>query len=390
MRKNNIIIFYVLAFLQGLVFYSSIATVYRLERGIDLAQMGMIESLFALFMIFMEIPWGMLCDRIGYRKTIIIANFCYLLSKVIFYRANGFNMFLAERFFLALAISGLSGADSSLLYLSVDKKDGQRVFGKYSMFGTLGMVVASLAYSLFFADDASATALWTVWAYLLAFGVSFLLIDVHDAKSKAKPNIMTIIKQQRKIIILLLASVLLTDSTHTITVFYNQLQYARANIDVRYFGILYMLMQLLALGSGCLGIISRYISIEKIAAIIFVTCSGICFMLMFTTHAILSVVLLMIMTLQEAIFFPILTIIENRSAIKGSRATTISCYALLMNIFNMFTSPILGKAADISLNRAYMVAGTFCLIGLLLYMLWYNQINGDHKDEGKLKEMGRS
>lgn len=389
MKKNNIVVFYVLAFLQGLVFYSSIATVYRLERGIDLAQMGMIESLFALFMIFMEIPWGLLCDRIGYRKTVIIANFCYLLSKVIFYRANGFNMFLAERFFLALAISGLSGADSSLLYLSVDKSDNQRVLGKYSMFGTLGMVVASLAYTLFLADDSSATALWTVWAYLLAFGVSFLLIEVHDAKNKAKPNIMTIIKQQRNIIILLLAAVLLTDSTHTITVFYNQLQYARTNIDARYFGILYMLMQLLALGSGCLGIISRYISIEKIATFIFITCSGICFMLVFTTHAILSVVLLMIMTLQEALFFPILTIIENRSVNKGPRATTISCYSLLMNIFNMFTSPILGKAADISLNMAYVVAGTFCFLGLLLYLLWYNQTKGDRKDEGKLKEMGR-
>ena len=38
MKKNNILIFYVLAFLQGLVFYSSVCTLYRTDCGITLTQ----------------------------------------------------------------------------------------------------------------------------------------------------------------------------------------------------------------------------------------------------------------------------------------------------------------------------------------------------------------
>ena len=75
---KNIILFYVLAFLQGLVFYSSIATLYRTSNGLTLYQMGIIEGCFSLCIILFEIPWGMICDKIGYKKTMIIANIFYL------------------------------------------------------------------------------------------------------------------------------------------------------------------------------------------------------------------------------------------------------------------------------------------------------------------------
>ncbi|MCI5773888.1 MAG: MFS transporter [Erysipelotrichaceae bacterium] len=142
MKKNNIIIFYVLAFLQGMIFYSCVATLYRLDRGINLWQMGVIDSLFALFIILLELPLGMLCERIGYKKTIIIANGFYLVSKIVFYQATSFGGFLLERFFLALAVAGLSGADSSLIFLSIDdQNEAQKVFGKHTMFSNIGMCV---------------------------------------------------------------------------------------------------------------------------------------------------------------------------------------------------------------------------------------------------------
>lgn len=72
--KRNKYIFYVLAFLQGLVFYSSISTLYRTTHGITLFEMGIIEGFMSLFVILFEIPFGVICDRIGYKKTMILSN----------------------------------------------------------------------------------------------------------------------------------------------------------------------------------------------------------------------------------------------------------------------------------------------------------------------------
>ena len=90
MKKNNILIFYVLAFLQGLVFYSSVCTLYRTDCGITLTQMGLIDGVLCICVILFEVPWGLICDRIGYRKTIVISNGFFFLSKLAFYKATTF------------------------------------------------------------------------------------------------------------------------------------------------------------------------------------------------------------------------------------------------------------------------------------------------------------
>lgn len=81
---------------------------------------------------------GVLADKIGYRNTMIVCNILYLLSKIIFWRADGFGMFLMERILLGITIAGLSGVDSSILYLSAGEADAQKVFGIYDSLERLG------------------------------------------------------------------------------------------------------------------------------------------------------------------------------------------------------------------------------------------------------------
>lgn len=370
--KRNKYIFYILAFLQGLVFYSSIATLYRTTNGITLLEMGIIEGFMSLFVILFEIPFGIISDRIGYKKTMIISNCIYFLSKVVFYFANGFTMFLLERFLLALAVSGLSGCDSSLLYLSVDKDEATSVFGKQSMFGVIGMVFASISFSLFFSENIKLAALATIYPYFIAFVLTLFIQDIKE-KENSTMSIQSIfhsLKEHKEMIFVLIASVLLTDTTHTLTIFYNQLQYERAGIPIQYFGIIFMFMQLLGMSSGLLGKITKSISKEKLASYLFVF-AGICSLSLFFVHTpILSVLLLMILSCIEVLFFPILSAIENESIHSQSRATILSFYSLMINIFTMFTSISFGATASNSLESSYLLATFFCILGFVLFRIW--------------------
>ena len=127
---------YAMALLQGMVFYSPIATLYRQAQGVTVFQITVIESISLALGILLEIPWGIVADKIGYRKTMVFCSGLYFVSKIIFWKATGFGGFLAERILLSVVLAGYSGVDSSILYLSCDGKDTQKVFCGSAFYGT--------------------------------------------------------------------------------------------------------------------------------------------------------------------------------------------------------------------------------------------------------------
>src|SRR5699024_11407051 len=58
--------------------------------------------------------WGVLADRIGYRRTMIVCSGLCFISKIVFWQANGFADFLVERVMLSVVLAGFSGVDSSI------------------------------------------------------------------------------------------------------------------------------------------------------------------------------------------------------------------------------------------------------------------------------------
>ena len=182
--KYNKYVFYVLAFLQGLVFYSAVAMLYRLERGLSASQIGIIEGIHTILMVVLEVPWGYLGDRIGYKKTLLLCNLLFFISKLMFWQANSFFDFLAERLLLSVVISGISGCDIALLDNSIKPQERARVFGVYRMVDAFGCICSGLAFTLFFKENYEMAAFATVIAYLLAFLITFLLKDCESKREK--------------------------------------------------------------------------------------------------------------------------------------------------------------------------------------------------------------
>lgn len=58
MIKKNIVLMLLLGFLQAMVFYAPIATLYRQAQGITLSQITIIESICLALCLLLELPWG--------------------------------------------------------------------------------------------------------------------------------------------------------------------------------------------------------------------------------------------------------------------------------------------------------------------------------------------
>ena len=129
------------------------ATLYRQAAGISVFEITIIESISLALCIALEMPWGLVADRIGYRKTMIITCGIYFISKVVFWKADGFDGFLLERLLLSVVMAGMSGCDLSILYLSCREEESQQVFGVYQSLGMVGLLFASLSYSVFIGQN---------------------------------------------------------------------------------------------------------------------------------------------------------------------------------------------------------------------------------------------
>lgn len=105
MKSNsNIKIMYAISLLEGMVFYGAIATLYRQAIGISVFQITIIESISMVLAIALELLWGVLAEKIGYKNAMIFCSIIYVISKIIFWKADGFGMLLFERILLSIVI----------------------------------------------------------------------------------------------------------------------------------------------------------------------------------------------------------------------------------------------------------------------------------------------
>lgn len=166
--KRNILLMYAVGLTQGMVFYGPVATLYRQAQGVTVFEITLIESISMLLCILLEIPWGMVADRIGYKKTMVLSNLIFFTSKLIFWQATSFAGFLAERILLSFAVSGLSGVDTNLLYLSCPKPSRQRVLGIYNSLGMAGLLIATVVFTLLPPQQYKLLGLLTAVSYGIA------------------------------------------------------------------------------------------------------------------------------------------------------------------------------------------------------------------------------
>ena len=381
-RKIGIPLFCATAFLQGMVFYGPIATLYRQARGVSVFQITLIESISLACLIALEIPWGYVADRIGYRRTLAACNVLYFLSKIVFWRAEGFGGFLLERLMLSVVLSGFSGCDSAYLFSLAGEGESQKAFGAYEASATAGLVAASLLFSTAVGGDFDAAGFLTVLSYGAAMVLTFFLPEVPPpARRRAGVGARAgeaarEVWDNRRFLLFLAAAALLTESNQTITVFLSQLQYVRAGIPARAMGYLFIPLTLMGLFAARSHRLTARLGEGRALSGLFLLGALSCGLLAVTGSPVLSVAGILALRLSASVFAPIGMEVQNRQVRSCGRATMLSVYSSVMNLVAVGTGLIFGRLAEEGVGRAMAAGAGFCLTGLLLYTLWRRLTEG--------------
>lgn len=376
--KRNINLMYIMALLQGMVFYGPVATLYRQVRGVSIFQITLIEGISYALCLILEVPWGVVADRIGYRRTLVFCSWLYFLSKIVFWLAWDFNTFLLERVMLSVVFSGLSGVDSSILYLSAQGEDTQRVYGRYNTMGMVGLLLAAFVFSVVIQDNYSLAGLLTAISYGAAALLSLGIQEVNPPKSEkaSQEPFMTTLREvlgNQTLILFLIAVAFLTEAHQTITVFLNQMKYESCGLDHTAIGVIYSIATLLGLLGVCSAGVTRKLGQLRSLVLFCALPIASCLLLSLTETAVPSVLGVLTLRVSDTLFQPFQQDIQNRQVKTQNRATALSIHSMLISCVAIGTNLIFGKLSDRNLSAAFFFGSTICTASLIFFLLWFRK-----------------
>jgi len=378
MIKRNIYLLWGIALLQGMVFYAPVATLYRQAAGLGIFHITLIESISLALMLLLEIPWGWVADRIGYRRTMLICCFLYFVSKIIFWQAEGFPGFLLERILLSVVCAGLSGVDSTMLYLSSSEENSHKVFSIYENLSQWGILAAAGIHGIWIGERYRLAAFLTMLSYGFAALMSFGLQEIHPepAGSSVPKNMLSVMNGQLgnpKVVLLLLAVGLLNECHQTITVFLSQLQYIRAGMSHRAISLAYILVNLAALTGGFSAALCARTGARTMGTGLFVTAALSCILLGLFPFPVISVLAVIGIRLAFSLMQPMQMDLQNKQISDRDRATALSMNAVVMESLGIFLNLVFGKLAEQYLEAAMFLGAALCGLGAVFYRLSLSQ-----------------
>ncbi len=167
-RRTSIIILYGVLFSAIRMLTGSFATIYTLNKGIDIEIFALSKSYQLVLLILLDIVAGILSEKIGYYKTIILSSFFSTLYLIcMFYLNSVVFLFLGETF-NAFSIVLFNGAFEILLKYMAEFEQVSifKVLGKFNKMQLFGILVASIVGSLF-ADSIGENNAWLISAILM-------------------------------------------------------------------------------------------------------------------------------------------------------------------------------------------------------------------------------
>lgn len=117
---SNIWKLYALKALRGNMLFMPTIVLFFRENGLSMYEVFLLQTFFSIAIFTLEVPSGYFADRFGRRNSLLIGGVCTFLSFVIYALAFDFWTMLAAETILGVGFAFTSGADSALLYESLE------------------------------------------------------------------------------------------------------------------------------------------------------------------------------------------------------------------------------------------------------------------------------
>lgn len=139
-----------MAFMNGLVFFSPVSLLIRTKAGLSLEQFFVLQAFISIMIFVFEIPTGKITDRVGYKKTLVLSQGMWLLARILLmlsFFSGSFALFVIEAVVEGIAISFSSGTLSAYLYQQYELDEYVVKNARVGNCETAGFIVSAITYA---------------------------------------------------------------------------------------------------------------------------------------------------------------------------------------------------------------------------------------------------
>ena len=368
-------------FLNGLVFFAPVALLVRTQAGVSEHIFFLLQALLSGVIFLGEIPTGFITDKIGYRKSLILAQVLLLGARSLLLAAfvsRSLALFVVEAVVEGIAACFTSGTGSAYLYALYGENGYLAKTAHAGNFGTAGFIISTVAYAgIYKISGMEGLLITTVVMDIIAVVCSFFL---RSESSKAviadrkEVQILAIFKNKKAFLFVI--SLAIFSIAWLLINFFYVVKLENCGLPVECMSLIilsYSAVQMLAepilgkLSDGKNGKSGR----KKLPAVTAVT-AGVAFLLFGVIKFRAAVLLLMLilpllLNLPEYLLMDLENQFVDETECGSQRAATLSVLNMGVNLVEILTLSASAFLTKIGIQWCFVFVGCFLMVIALLF-----------------------
>ena len=347
------------------------------SNGLSMKDIMILQAVYSIAIVVLEVPSGYLADVIGRKKTLIIGTIFGVLGFTTYSLSFGFMGFLVAEIILGIGQSCISGADSAMLYDSLldkgEEKKYTRFEGRITSLGNVAEAIAGILGGLLAGISIRTPYIAQTFVAFIALPAALTLVEPTRKIPLIKAGLMEIVRIARFALITdrpLRRNILFSAITGTATLtmaWFAQPFFEYSRIDIVWFGILWTTLNLtVAITSYTAHRLEKTLG-QKWSVLIIALLIPMGYLALSRFQQPIGLFVLYLFYLVRGYATPVLKDYINRITASHIRATVLSVRNFIIRLLFALTGPLLGWVKDIySLPQALALAGFIFLVFSLL------------------------
>lgn len=368
-------------FLNGLVFFAPVALLVRTQAGVSEHVFFILQALLSGVIFLGEIPTGFITDKIGYRKSLILAQVLLLGARSLLLAAfvsRSLVLFVVEAVVEGIAACFTSGTGSAYLYALYGENGYLAKTAHAGNFGTAGFIISTVAYAgIYKISGMEGLLITTVVMNIIAVVCSFYLRSESSKTviaDRKEVQILAVFKN-KKAFLFVISLAIFSIAWLLINFFYVE-KLENCGLPVEWMSLIilsYSAVQMLAepilgkLSDGKNGKSSR----EKLPAVT-AAAAGVAFLLFGVVKFRAAVLLLMLilpllLNLPEYLLMNLENQFVDEAECGSQRAATLSVLNMGVNLVEILTLSASAFLTKIGIQWCFVFVGCFLMVIALLF-----------------------
>ena len=379
--NKNIWKFYLYKILSSMFFSVPIIVLFWQDNWLSLTEIMILQSIFSILTVILEIPTWYFADTYGRKKTLIIAAITWLIAITSYSLWHNLYQFLFAEVFFALSVSFTSGTMSAFVYDTLldlkRENEYKKIWWNILFYGLIALALANIIWWFVAKTDLRYTLYFSIPFFAAMIPLAFSMKEPHKHRIIAKKwyikellkNIINILKNKKLKRIIIYSGVIFAFNQSALWLY--QPYFKISWLDIAYFWVVFASFQVVAAFS------SKYAyKIEKklwekhslIMLLILVTWS---YFLMSNFVFLFSFSFCFIQQFVRWFKKVVITGYINQLTSSDIRATILSVENFVSRLFYAIVIPIFWWIADIySLTQALTVIWITALVSWVIILIF--------------------